>query len=255
MNDYFNSAEMYDAIFKPKDGELLFYSKYIKSGFSVLELGCGTGNITIELMKETKAMSFTCVDISKNMLTVLNAKYEEAKEMYSHLKKKKFRILEIPMAEFESDDKYDLIIFPGESIQSNEKKDIPNIIEKFLRMLSNKGSMIISTFNLNAITPEGCKEKLRGMYKYQDNLLVATDSIEILNNDRLKYTTEIKRYDKYGNFKEVIFDEFDICMIDDEYWKEIIDKKGYRIEKWQPCFSGKPIKSDYYSVIVMRKCI
>ena len=47
MNDYKNTASLYDALLPIRFEEIRFYRKYCKKGYSVLEVGCGTGNILL----------------------------------------------------------------------------------------------------------------------------------------------------------------------------------------------------------------
>ena len=79
---YEDFAQVYDALMSEIDYKE--WSDYIfrlmlnsqKEVKSILEFGCGTGNITLELAK--KGFDMTAVDLSENMLTVADEKAEEA---------------------------------------------------------------------------------------------------------------------------------------------------------------------------------
>ena len=78
MGQYSTFSEIYDYLMDTKDYDLWteniikIYNKYEFSPRKILELGCGTGNITTRLYK--KGFSIIGTDISREMLEVANDK-------------------------------------------------------------------------------------------------------------------------------------------------------------------------------------
>jgi len=78
MEQYSTFSEIYDYLMDTKDYDLWteniikIYNKYEISPKKILELGCGTGNITTRLYK--KGFSIIGTDISREMLEVANDK-------------------------------------------------------------------------------------------------------------------------------------------------------------------------------------
>ena len=81
MEQYGSFAEIYDELMDKKDYQfwtdniINIYKKYNFSPRKILELGCGTGSITINLYK--KGFSIIGTDISEEMLEIANIKAEE----------------------------------------------------------------------------------------------------------------------------------------------------------------------------------
>ena len=59
------NAEYYDA-FTKQVADIEFYSNFLNNNTDVLELGCGTGRVSLALSEEAK--SFVGIDISKAMI-------------------------------------------------------------------------------------------------------------------------------------------------------------------------------------------
>ena len=81
MEQYGSFAEIYDELMDKKDYQfwtdniINIYKKYKISPKKILELGCGTGSITINLYKQGYSLIGT--DISEEMLEIANVKAEE----------------------------------------------------------------------------------------------------------------------------------------------------------------------------------
>jgi ubiquinone/menaquinone biosynthesis C-methylase UbiE len=81
MEQYSSFAEIYDFLMDNKDYELWteniekIYRRYKFMPKKILELGCGTGSITIKMYK--KGYSIIGTDISEEMLEIANNKAEE----------------------------------------------------------------------------------------------------------------------------------------------------------------------------------
>ena len=78
MNQYDTHAELYDQLYLGLPGEQEFYaSESLKYPGPVLEIGCGTGRITIPVAQV--GVDITGIDISDGLLKVAREKVEKIK--------------------------------------------------------------------------------------------------------------------------------------------------------------------------------
>ncbi|MBU2565931.1 class I SAM-dependent methyltransferase [Patescibacteria group bacterium] len=119
------------------DGDIEFYIKKLKSKkHKVLELGCGTGRITIPLKKA--GINIVGLDNAKEMIKIARKKAVKAK-------------LKIPFIigdalNFKSHSKFSTIIFPYNSISQFNEKEIPKLIQNIKLHLEPKGKFF---FDIN----------------------------------------------------------------------------------------------------------
>lgn len=105
MNDYDEIAALYDTYVNVDFDVKYFLEEAAKVQGEVLELACGTGRLSVPLVKA--GVDLTCVDISANMLEVLEAK------LHDH--GLTARTVHADICELAPDRQYDLVIFPFHS--------------------------------------------------------------------------------------------------------------------------------------------
>jgi SAM-dependent methyltransferase len=103
-------VQLYDAAVPDWPGEIDFYRALAmevkEQGGSVLEVGCGTGRVTLQLAQE--GISIVGMDISPAMLTIARQKSQELPNV---------RWVEGDMQAFDLGGCFELIIIPGHSFQ------------------------------------------------------------------------------------------------------------------------------------------
>ncbi|MFH1656720.1 MAG: class I SAM-dependent methyltransferase [Candidatus Nealsonbacteria bacterium] len=121
-------AFIYDYFQKGVKGDVKFYINYFKNfKGKILEIGAGTGRITIPLLE--KGADVTALDISSNMLKILEEKAEK--------KNIKTKTICADMRNFKLRDKFEAIIITYRSFQhlytvDNQIKTLKNI-KKYLK--------------------------------------------------------------------------------------------------------------------------
>lgn len=145
MNQYELTAKYYDFIYGLSKDELVFYKKCLKRNINVLELGCGTGKLTLELAKYSNGTKFDCVDLSKPMLNEFKNKIDYLKKGFTYLKN--INLMNESMEKYTANKKYDLILYPGQSIQCLPRSKIYAQLEKTLDYCNNQAVIIISLIN------------------------------------------------------------------------------------------------------------
>jgi len=106
-SEYDRFAALYDEIFRGQPGDIEFYVSEAKKVGSVLEIGCGTGRITIPIARA--GVSIVGMDISRQMLEIANKKalaeglsipWIQADMRNFIIKRKKFDLVIIPYRTF-----------------------------------------------------------------------------------------------------------------------------------------------------------
>ena len=110
-DEYEDFAEIYDVFYGTLRDDIDFYCGLAeKYGDPVLELGCGTGRISIPLAR--RGYRVVGLDASKSMLEIFKKKLEkEPNEV-----RKRIEIIHADMRDFSLDKKFPLIIIPFSSI-------------------------------------------------------------------------------------------------------------------------------------------
>lgn len=131
------NAEYYDAFEWPLD-DLNLYKQFVTPETEVLELGCGTGRVTIPLARKSKYI--TAVDISESMLEQAQSKSNENNINY----------ICDDITSIDLNQKFDLIIAPFRVLQCLEKQEQVTGLFKVIRThLKPNGTAILNIFNLH----------------------------------------------------------------------------------------------------------
>ena len=81
MNFYATISEYYDHIFPFQEGQLKFIQSLVQSSdINVLDIGCGTGNLSFEMSKHVKCLA--AIDYDKKMIEVARKKYIGQKNLH-----------------------------------------------------------------------------------------------------------------------------------------------------------------------------
>lgn len=144
MEEYGKLADYYD--FLMKDVDYNSWYKFIineikKSKIStdkVLEIGCGTGNITGYLKKDLNIKKVTAVDISEEMLVKLQDKIG-----YSN----KVEVLAVDIVDMRVEKKYNVILACCDTINYILEENIETVFKKIYNSLEQDG---IFHFDINS---------------------------------------------------------------------------------------------------------
>lgn len=141
-NEYKYSAHLYDEGTELKiiKEDINFYLQEILESETILEIGCGTGRVAIELAK--RGNQVTGLDLSKNMLNIFKEK------IATKFFKNNITIVESDMTSFQLNKKFDWIIFPFRSFQSlTTSKQRIDCLKCVKEHLKEKGNVIVQLFN------------------------------------------------------------------------------------------------------------
>lgn len=113
-NDYFfdgyRMTEYYDDYLGGHTEDFDFWPKYLSDKKNILEIACGTGRITIPLLKSGKRI--TALDYSQEMLELL---YQKTKDYRDQL-----TIVNGDMRNYKLDQRFDAVIITANSVNHLE---------------------------------------------------------------------------------------------------------------------------------------
>lgn len=207
MKDRYNKTAtiLYDI--NNKKDDILFYLKHAKKiGGEVLELGCGTGRISIPLVEY--GFKVTAVDSSQNMIRAL-------KEKTNNLKiKKNLEIIKGNLTEIRISKKFNLIIMPFRVFQcllsvDEQQKALLNIKHHLIP----NGLLIFDIYypNFKILSNIPSQEEIDGEFIFRNKRIIKSHingSIDTLNQ---VMTTDIM-YSEYFQGKKIIISKNTIKM-------------------------------------------
>jgi SAM-dependent methyltransferase len=148
--------------------DIPFYQKLIPSpDCSILELGCGTGRVTLELVPLCQYIQG--IDLSPAMISVFREKLAKAKIPLT-----KVQIVQGDISDFDLNKTFDFIIAPFRVLQNLETdQEVDGLFRCIRRHLSPSGTCILNTFR-----PFGEPEEIRKFWSTSEEKLKWTIPVE-----------------------------------------------------------------------------
>ncbi|MDD1779167.1 MAG: class I SAM-dependent methyltransferase [Candidatus Helarchaeota archaeon] len=232
------AAKYYDLQPDPFTGkDINFYRENLPSRDStVLEIGCGTGRVLIQLAKHCKYI--VGIDISESMIAQCKQKLKSA-----GLHSDKAMVQVNDVGKFRSSNKFDLIIAPFRVFQNI---DDDNAIEAFFNTirfhLADNGKCILNVFKPFAETENEVRKKWDALKANRKVWEHDFKNVKIVCYDRISNVHPVKficypilTYELYENNRVVDTVEMHIAMrcYSPADFIKIIEDNGFIIEgKW-----------------------
>ena len=202
MKDEYNKIEaiLYDLSSKNKKDDILFYLKYAKaSGGEVLELGCGTGRVSIPLIEQ--GFKVTAIDSSQNMIRVLREKVRNLEN------RKYIKIIRGDLTKIKLNKKFNLIIMPFRVFQClsnvNEQQEALSNIK---RHLTPNGLLIFDIYypNLKILSNIPSQEEIDCEFILRNKRIVKSHVNRGIDISNQTVTTDIIYYECFRGKKKII---------------------------------------------------
>lgn len=134
----YDNGALYDLINADFIKDISFYLHIIKKGESVLELGCGTGRVTLPL--RAAGIDITALDLAPTMISSLREK--------AIAQNLKIKTIIGDLCDFQMNSTFDLIIVPYKALQhATDYKSIAGFFESIHKHLKPYGRFVIDVFN------------------------------------------------------------------------------------------------------------
>lgn len=178
MSFYKSIAPFYDHIFPLNYDQVGFVLDLVKDveNASILDVGCGTGSLTLALSKVCK--SITGIDVDDEMLALA-----ENKKFSENILFENCNMLAVS-DKFERKAFNGIICFGNTLVHLNNNEEIEGFVKNCKLLLSEGGKLLIQIINYNRILDEGIA------------------SLPTIENDYVKFE---RHYDYLPEYNEIIF--------------------------------------------------
>jgi 2-polyprenyl-3-methyl-5-hydroxy-6-metoxy-1,4-benzoquinol methylase len=141
---YFNDSDRYELDYAERTEDISFYLNYCRNrhkGSSILELGCGTGRITLPIASE--GYHITGIDNSRNLLSSARKKAD--------IQDLNVNFLEADFRNFKLSQKFNLIIAPFNALQHAYSEDeIKKVFESVKKHMGKTADFVFDVNNPEA---------------------------------------------------------------------------------------------------------
>jgi len=244
-NLYKNSASLYDKVTNEKIGsvDIDFYLNKINKSSKVLELGCGTGRVAIDLAKN--GIEVTALDLSSQMLQAFKAKVKG--QSFAN----KIQIIKGDMSSFKIPNEFDWIIFPFRSFQSlTTKEQRNNCLSLVNKHLKKGGKVVIQMFDPIPEILEKWHE-LHGLdtklWDSKNEQYIERYSIgekHLPEKQTVKYHYTFKILDKENKILKEYNEPMELGYLYHNQAKRLFEKHNYQIEKVFSNWDETPYNSE-----------
>jgi len=166
-NLYRNTAHLYDLDDRQllHDDIKLYLNCVHKTKGNILELACGTGRVTLTILKEVSERQVVALDLSEKMLSVLNAKIAGEPSISNNL-----TVLRKDMKDFELGIKFGLILLIWRSFQLlRNDEDAVKCLQSVRRHMEPGSLFLLSVFLPSESYGEDWLGKVNLSYETTDN--------------------------------------------------------------------------------------
>ena len=246
-NLYANTAQFYDLILGMQDpaaaADIDFYKKIIQPKSRVLEVGCGTGRVAIELSRH--GCSVTGIDLSESMLAEFDKKLRAFPEM-----QRQITLHQVDMTAFDLDAIFDWVIFPFRVFQALiDDGQRRACLLATCRDMGEKSRAVISMFNPSPDILAKWGQK--GMIDFDFELPDSKRRLRRIQNQighdakSQVIITELmyQVYDDQGVLEEYP-DRLELGYLYPEQASELFESSGFFIEQVYGDYSFQPLQQD-----------
>ncbi len=215
-------ADLYDYYVKT-DMDIGFYLDLCKGHQNILELMCGTGRVSLPLMRE--GFRLTCVDYAAGMLEVFRSKLKESDRV---------EIICQDICSLILKEKYDLVFIPFNSIaEITDNRKRKQAFERIYEHLLPNGLFFCSLYNpAYRIKSADGNLKLLGRFKMDSNRILIASYCNTYS-DKEKNIGGVQFYEIFDEHNRMIEKRMlDICfsVISQDEMSEMARSVGFTVK-------------------------
>lgn len=245
-NVYLYSAKYYDFLNESHEieGDIDFYKDLIPSDANVLDVGCGTGRVSIILAK--RGNDVTGIDLSESMLVEFENKIAQNPDIAD-----KIRLHLSNMADFHLGQTFDWIIFPWFSFLSlKSDEDRKKCLSCVKEHINDKSRAILTLFNPDKSILDNWEEKKNtlGLEKIDENSgrkIRRYDEHDFHDGDNqvisVRYRWEVFENDV---LVDTVHDRIEIGYMYPDQCKRLFEEAGFEIEAAYSDYQKRPFIED-----------
>ena len=236
----FEAARYYDYNPAPLDDIPFYIEKIPSSDASLLELGCGTGRVTIPLSRSCKRI--LGIDLSEAMIAICREKLAQ-----EDIPPAKAGVQVGDITDFDLKQQFDLIIAPYRVFQNLETdREIASLFDCIRSHLAPQGTCILNVFHPNrdreTLINEWCTEEehLAWEVEIPGGRVACYDTRPLMDQDRLILYPELiyRRYEQNVLVDEAILKILMRCYYPAEF-EALISRHGFSIRNRWGGYSGE----------------
>lgn len=256
VNIYSNTARFYDKgnEIQKYDIDLNFYEKYVNKHTRILEIGCGTGRVTIPLA--SKCESIVGLDLSESMLN----RFQQKLKCIDLNDKNNIKLVREDMTNFNLNQHFDLIIFPGLAFLSLTSDQLRvECLECVKNHMSDDCIVIIDQFNPNPDKLNTNSERLDFEY-FDDEIGYTIKKYSIQkghdgNNQVISMKYIYKVFDN-ENLIDEIEDDFKLGYLFNDQAKKLFASVGLEIKNIYGAYDFSPMTDENARMLIyeLKKC-
>lgn len=198
-----------------------FFLNRVTPGMRVLELTSGTGRLSIPLAKAGVAL--TCVDISQEMLSVLERKLEK--------EGLKANVLCANVQYLDFAEEFELAILPFQSFMElvGREKQLQCLRSAYRALIPN--GRFYCTMHNPRIRRETVDGVLRGggIFKYESGTVVVS-GFETGGDPVVQRSQFIERFDEAGQLESRVLQPMEFEMIDEGVFRGMASEAGFEVK-------------------------
>lgn len=206
MNQYDTHSELYDQLYLGLPGEQEFYvAESLKYPSPVLEIGCGTGRVTIPVAQV--GVDITGIDNSEGLLKVAKEKIQKLKTLPGNID-----FILADMRDFSVDKKFNLVIIPYRAfLHMHTVEDQKRTLRNIWNHLAPGGHLIMNMFFPRIDVMDTYINQLGTVVKHVKTLEKKDGNTQIVYDSR-----------QYSSYSQIITQYFIV---------EEIDQSGLMVSK------------------------
>ena len=263
MSDIYKHPEEYDLEHLGDDEDVGFYLSMIRTlrPRRVLELGCGTGRISLPIAEAGAQSGFDTVGLDNQpemLATAEEHRAKSAEEVRSHL-----TFINDDMRSFASDSKFDLIIIPCSSL--SHVLELADQIAVFTRCYENLavgGRFVVEVTMPNLATyADSFNVPPRTPLEIDLDNFNQSDGVRLIRRKTTSYLSDRQLaqirflYEKYqdGRAVESYLDDFASHVFFPRELELLFIHAGFEIERTIGDYRGRPLASNSTLIIMIGK--
>jgi SAM-dependent methyltransferase len=260
MSELYRHPEEYDREHLGNDEDIAFYVSLVSKlrPRRVLELGCGTGRITVPLAEAGSRLDFDIVGLDSQPEMLSRAR-EYRLDLPSNAQKR-LEFVQGDMKEWSADTKFDLIAIPCCSISHVLRlEDQIAVWRRAHRNLGAGGRFVVEVTmpNMGAFV-DSFSVPPRAPLEVDIDNYDETDGIRLIRKKTTRYLSHERRaqirflYEKYrdGRAVESYIDDFNSHVFFPRELNLLFIHCGFEVESTYGDYDGRPLKSNSRQIIM-----